>query len=372
MTTLPLSSNPSTSKLFNTAVLFSGGGLRFGYYLGMYQALCDKQQQPDIVLASCGGAFAAGLLEVSEDSRHAFRLLQSRACYDMLCRITPKPPKRASGYLLPAITRWSATQGWQLAKKLPLATGFYPKFYPKKLQAVTEHSIAYIANESATNPLWQWHSPKDNTGLNSLIIASRFQSINNRYHWQIALRCGTQFLADNIEHLSLSNALAHYHPSIVDLHWITAEMPLSVAVRASISDMYYLPPVYWQGNTLMGGVLNLTPIELACQLANTVYAETKDNYDTWMAEPAIHATFGFFANERLNHVLQYQHPNTQIHWINTADNAHHIRPAMVKKLRLRQGYIDVKRPDFATFQAIMREQYDYGYERTIAKLRESS
>lgn len=363
----------SQTKLFNTAVLFSGGGLRFGYYLGIYRALCEHSKTPDIILASCGGAFVAGLLEVTGgDSERAFEHLQSRDCYDMLCRITPKPPKRASDYLIPAITRWSASQGWQLAKKLSLATLFYPTFSQKKLQAVTEQSIAYIANESAANPLWQWHSPKDNAGFNSLIIASRLQSINNHYHWQIALRCSTQSLADNIEGLSLTNALAHYHPSIVESHWITAEMPLSIAVRASISDMYYLPPVNWQGKTLMGGVLNLTPIELTCQLANTVYAETKDNYDTWMAEPAIYSTFGFLANQRLAHVHQYQTPDSEVHWIETADNAKHIRPAMAKKLRLRQGYIDVKRPDFAIFQAIIREQYDYGYERTIAKLRESS
>lgn len=45
-----------------------------------------------------------------------------------------------------------------------------------------------------------------------------------------------------------------------------------------------------------------------------------------------------------------------------ADNAKHIRPAMTKKMRFKQGHIDVVRPDFATFQCIMREQYQYGYE----------
>ena len=91
-----------------------------------------------------------------------------------------------------------------------------------------------------------------------------------------------------------------------------------------------------------------------------------------LAEPAIYSTFGFLANQRLAHVHQYQTLDSEIHWIETADNAKHIRPAMAKKLQLRQGYIDVTRPDYATFQAIMREQYDYGYQRTIAKLRESS
>ncbi len=70
----------------------------------------------------------------------------------------------------------------------------------------------------------------------------------------------------------------------------------------------------------------------------------------------------FFANQRFADVHQYQTHDSQIHWINTADNAKHIRPAMTKKMRFKQGYIDVVRPDSATFQCIIREQYQYGYE----------
>lgn len=105
-----------------------------------------------------------------------------------------------------------------------------------------------------------------------------------------------------------------YSPNhITKNHEITAKIPLATAVRASIADMYYLPPVNWQGQTLMGGVLNLTPIELACQLADTVYAKIKPNYDKIMAEPAIYSTFVFFANQRFADVHQYQTHDSQIH-----------------------------------------------------------
>ena len=51
-------------------------------------------------------------------------------------------------------------------------------------------------------------------------------------------------------------------------------------VRASMADMYYLPPIHiTELGWCLGGVINLTPIELACQLAKTVFAETKDGYD---------------------------------------------------------------------------------------------
>ena len=363
------------TKPFNTAVLFSGGGFRFGYYLGMYQALCEQAKTPDIILASCGGVLVAGLLEVTGgDSEQAFERLQSRECYDMLCRITPKPPKQVTGHALPALQRLIVSQAWQLAKNSPLNVIKRRPTPPNKiLDRLAHQSIATIKDESADNPLWPWQPSQQNTIINSLVIASRLYNDKAAHQWQVVLRCSQQALANEIEKLSLFNALAPYQPDTIhSSHWVTADMPLAVAVRASISDMYYLPPLTWQSHLLMGGVLNLTPIELACELAHEVYAETKANYDRLLAEPAIYSTFGFLANQRLAHVHQYQTLDSEIHWIKTADNAKHIRPAMAKKLQLRQGYIDVTRPDYATFQAIMREQYNYGYERTIAKLRESS
>ncbi|MFW2176499.1 MULTISPECIES: patatin-like phospholipase family protein [unclassified Moraxella] len=357
-----------TPKPFNRAMLFSGGGLRFGYYLGMYQALCDHDKQPDIILASCGGAFVAGLLEVSQDSKQAYERLISRECYEMLCRIEPNRPKRPTDYALPALARYlnslvNSHAKMRLAHNLLSSHRLSADKLLAKLHA---QSLAHIKDESDRHPLWHWQDYSPNTDFNSIILSSRLLSTyqHQPWQWQLVLRTSHSALADKLENLSLSNVMANYHvDKIHPTHYITAEMPLPIAVRGSISDMYYLPPMTWQGQTLMGGVLNLTPIELACQLADTVYAETKAGYDGVLAEPAIQDVFGFSPNHRLAHVHDYQHPHTQIHWLNTADNGKHIRPVIAKKLRLRQGYIDVKRPDYATFQAIMREQYDYGYER---------
>lgn len=353
---------------FNSAILFSGGGLRFGYYLGMYQALCDDGKKPDIVLASCGGAFVAGLLEVAPDPKQAFELMLSHDFYSMLQRITPNPPRHRTDYVLPAVARLLTSQ---LLDKMPpfwhTFASLNQPISPKILETLTRQSLAIIDNESDSNPFWQFNpNHKIPSAINAIILASQLLETNHQLQWQPLLRCTTPALAEQLRALDLPNVMATYNSTKIHAnHALIDDMPLSIAVRASISDMFYLPPLQWQNKTLMGGVLNLTPIELACGLANTVYAETKAGYDKLLAEPAIRSVFGFSPNERLGHVHNFSPTTGQIHWINTADNAQHLRPALAKKLNLRQGYMDVVRPNFATYQAIMTEQFKFGYQRTV-------
>ena len=47
-----------TIKPFSRSLLLSGGGTRFALYNGMYAALCDIGKAPELLIASCGGAFA--------------------------------------------------------------------------------------------------------------------------------------------------------------------------------------------------------------------------------------------------------------------------------------------------------------------------
>ncbi len=93
------------------------------------------------------------------------------------------------------------------------------------------------------------------------------------------------------------------HPSVkVQTQWDFAPV-----IRASMADMYYLPPTHiTELGWCLGGVINLTPIELACQLGDSVFAETKAGYDPWLAAPAIQRVFGFDPNERLAAVHSYQ------------------------------------------------------------------
>ena len=53
---------------FNNAFILSGGGTRLMIYLGMYAALEELQMKPDILIATCGGAFAAAVINTFPDN----------------------------------------------------------------------------------------------------------------------------------------------------------------------------------------------------------------------------------------------------------------------------------------------------------------
>ncbi|MDR9778106.1 patatin-like phospholipase family protein, partial [Rhizobium hidalgonense] len=74
------------TKPFNRLLMFSGGGSRFGYYLGAYAALVDHQLIPDIILASCGGSLAAALVDIAPESDQLKQLATSKTLHTMLQR----------------------------------------------------------------------------------------------------------------------------------------------------------------------------------------------------------------------------------------------------------------------------------------------
>lgn len=144
-------------------------------------------------------------------------------------------------------------------------------------------------------------------------------------------------------------------------------IPLFVAIRASIADMYYLPPINYQQQTLFGGVLDLMPIEIVSHLANVIFIDDKPNYDKKLAEPAIRHIFGFNANQRLAK-LKHTTFDSQIHWLNLSDSQQKIQPALKKDYQWRQGYIKPIYPTYDEFKKIMHTQWQYGYQRTKTQL----
>ena len=158
-------------------------------------------------------------------------------------------------------------------------------------------------------------------------------------------------------------------------------------VRASMADMYYLPPIHiTELGWCLGGVINLTPIELACQLAKTVFAETKDGYDVWLAAPAIKRVFGFDPNARLAAVHSYQakaapsksepskltsSKSAQPHWLPFADNAQQLTGRNVqKRFNLQQMTVELIHADYNGFVQQMQAQWQYGYQRTIGYIQQ--
>ena len=72
------------SKPYQRVQLFSGGGYRFGYYLGSYAALCEYGLKPDLILATCGGSLASLLVNIAPDPEDLKLLIESKALYNVV------------------------------------------------------------------------------------------------------------------------------------------------------------------------------------------------------------------------------------------------------------------------------------------------
>ena len=73
-----------TIKPFSRSLLLSGGGTRFALYNGMYAALCDIGKAPELLIASCGGAFAALVINAFANNTERKAYLQSQEFYHFI------------------------------------------------------------------------------------------------------------------------------------------------------------------------------------------------------------------------------------------------------------------------------------------------
>ncbi|MGE6473498.1 patatin-like phospholipase family protein [Psychrobacter sp. NPDC078631] len=394
--------NNEQVKPYERVQLFSGGGSRFGYYLGSYAALVSHDLAPDIIVGTCGGSLSAYLVQLAPDPKDLQALMCSRELYRVITAIRHVAPEEANKrlklrYMTHALKRWRLSKQKDNGQRQRQADS-----YERLLNELQQLAMFRIDNEqywldelsrfAASN-----HdiSNTDKATPEIAIIASRLYQAPAKglYNEKIALQellfaptCLANLpnfvsgLADEqITSPAYTLANGRIHPSVkVQTAWDFAPV-----IRASMADMYYLPPTHiTELGWCLGGVINLTPIELACQLGETVFAETKAGYDSWLAAPAIQRVFGFDPNERLAAVHGYQpisvspatettNKNRQLHWLPFADNEQQLRGQNVqKRFNLRQMTVELIHSDYDGFVQQMQAQWQYGYQRTASYIQQ--
>ena len=388
-------------KPYKRVQLFSGGGSRFGYYLGSYAALVAHDLTPDIIIGTCGGSLSAYLVQLASDPKDLQQLMCSRELYHVISAIRHVAPDEASRrlkirYMMHALKRWRLSR--QLSKRHQYQQA---DSYEQLLDELQQLAMFRINDES------QWldelsgfdassndhHKTDSETNKNIpeiAIIASRLYQkpvshISPNHPLKLQLKLQELLFAPPRLTASLSEftdkkmrspahvfAEERIHQSVK----VLSQWGFSAAIRASMADMYYLPPTYIEElGWCLGGVINLTPIELACQLATTVFAETKAGYDSWLAAPAIQRVFGFDPNQRLAQVHSFL-PSTesyqdkfesisQLHWLPFADNGQQLAGKHVqKRFNLKQMTVELMHSDYDGFVQQMQAQWQYGYQRT--------
>jgi hypothetical protein len=76
---------------YERCMVLAGGGFRFGYYLGMHAAAVDAGQEPDLLLATCGGAVAGAIIRNLPDSAARKAWVASPQLYQYFCGLQSGP-----------------------------------------------------------------------------------------------------------------------------------------------------------------------------------------------------------------------------------------------------------------------------------------
>lgn len=358
-------------------MVLAGGGFRFGYYLGMHAAAVDAGQEPDLLLATCGGAVAGAIIRNLPDSAARKAWLASPQMYEFFRGLRSGPratPLRALAGI--ALRRMNGARAaripdlfndylFEIPPVLPLPPEPMPPSGAMSAAATTpppapEHLAATaLAPASATASA---------IGPALAIVGGRLlfgpdeagQLRQGRAIYRVTLFGDERIAAlaagqsSAIGRDGWTDAVAH------DLA-IDTTMPLADAARISIADMVYFRCQSAGGADYTGGAIDLFPIELARCLARHVTMEMKQSYDQLTAIPALRAVFGIDANARLRHV----HGQPSDVWIDTSDVSQALRGTGIqKRIAWRANRVQLVAPaTYERYVADVETQWQYGYQR---------
>lgn len=325
-------------------MVLAGGGFRFGYYLGMHAAAVDAGQEPDLLLAACGGSVAGAIICNLPDSAARKAWVASPQMYEFFCGLQSGPrasPLRA------------------------LANVAVRRLRPGKAARLPDLFNDYLFEIPSVLPL----PPATGQGAAALAILGGKMLFGphevgqvrlGRALYEVTLFCGsrTAALADGLPSAIGSDG---WTDAVAPALLVDTAMSLSDAVRISISDMYYFRCHSVASGDYTGGVVDLFPVELARSLARHVAMEMKSPYDQLMAIPALRAVFGFDGNRRMRHV----HGQPVDVWVDTSDVGIVLRAnGIQKRVDWRRNRVQlVAPPTYAQYLAEVEAQWQYGYQR---------
>jgi hypothetical protein len=331
-------------------MVLAGGGFRFGYYLGMHAAACDAGQEPDLLLATCGGAVAGAIIAGLPDTASRKAWLRSPQMYEFLGGLG------SSDRATPASALWNVARrrlSSGRAVRLPDLFNDYLFEMPQPIP---------LPPAPASNPGAGPQRPALAIIGGKLLFGPHEagQPRRGRPIYNVTLFCDGR-----------TAALAHGLPSAIGADgWsdavspqllVDTTMPVVDAARISIADMVYFRCQTARGADYTGGVIDLFPIELARGLARHVTMEMKEAYDEVTAAPALRAAFGFDGNRRLRHV----HAQPVDVWVDTSDVRQAMRGGGVqKRLDWRSNRIRLVPPvSYARYLADVESLWRFGYQR---------
>lgn len=344
-----VSQSSPPQKPFKHAMLMSGGGARFGYYLGMYAAAVESNRKPDAIFAACGGAIAAGLIGTFPDLKEQKEALLSQQLHQMFLRVHYNKRHTLTKVLLDLAKRYFERK----------ATMVFPDLTREALFEINEESMPWF-------PFQPNYSTKNITVyiVGSKLCFSESQVGQSRASSPLFEEV---IFSDPSALNELSNASYSPPSSLIRNEFIKeSSITFQEAIRVSVSDIYYLPPYVISGSRYMGGMLDLVPFHLAQHCSSTLSLEVKQPFSAITAVPAFYTLLGYNPND----VIKTLPLREQDVWINTSDSPKMLHTHQIhKKIQWLSNQIALDVPNYANFRAMMQAQWDYGYQRALLAFR---
>ena len=344
---MPLISAKPAPEKYRRCMVFSGGGMRFGIYLGMYAAARDAGRAPDVLLASCGGAVAAAIIQGLPDDAARKAWLASPGMYAFWRGLRPGPQAGIARLLWRAGRRFASARP---APRVPDLFGDYlfevPPDLPLPAQAAKPEVAVAIVGARLLFGRDAVGQPRGDRKLfqETVFTDARTAALLQGMASPFAGACwGDHALADTVA--------------------VDTRLTLATAATLSAVDFFYFPSFVHGGQRYIGGVADLYPIEVARRLADAVVMEFKQPLDQVFARPAWRAVLGIDGNQRLCHV----HAQPVEAWIDTSDIRQVLaRQQVHKHIAWRQNRIALRVPeDHASYARYVEDQWQYGYTRAM-------
>jgi predicted acylesterase/phospholipase RssA len=340
------------AKKYQRCMMLSGGGFRYAYYLGIYAAFNDVDQAPDLLLGTCGGAVAAAIIQGLPNDAERKQWVCSPHMHQFWCELKSNPRSTFTRAL------WHA---------------FKRKLSANHAAVIPDLFNDYLFEIERYVPLPPFNADLEATAI--AIVAGKLLYTetdidlprNGRKLFKEVIFCSqrVQSLLSNA-----SSAVASSENAVDAEVLFDTQMPIAEAARASVSDMYYFRCHRYGADHYIGGAINLVPIELAQQLADTVLAEIKNPYDPHFAIPALKAVFGIDGNQRLQ-AIDKQSADI---WVDTSDISQVLkRQRFDKKIHWWSNQIALMAPrNYHDYVKMIDAQWQYGYDRAMLSITASN
>jgi predicted acylesterase/phospholipase RssA len=334
------SASPAHAQAFKRALVIGGGGISPGVALGMIAGAQAAGYKPDLIVTSCGSSLGAALYASFGDARQALAYAKSETFY------------RSFAPLVKIDSRFALT----LKRRLDGAAA-----NPTLLPELFDSNILKVP-EDVTGLLPREQFPAKGPRL--VVVAARAlfgPGMEGRDPGAGPLFRET-FITDPATAQLLRGRASTvkqtfpYSRVAMATETLTG-IALSQAVRASISDPYYINPARIGGHYYFGGAVDLFPIETAQSLADEVLANFPVGLYTAYEDLAINSTFGFAQSDRSWIASQHK----RVKWLDSSGtNGISLDPNLFGLLFLNK----MPRTHEKFAEAIER-QFQFGYARAL-------